>query len=425
MDAIPLRDSLADEPLDVVIVGGGIIALASAQKLLAAGRRVTIIERKGIAQGTSFGNAAALAFSDILPLAASGKIRQVPKWLMDPLGPLSIPPAYALKIAPWLWRFWREGRPDRIQRSIAAQVALMRLAAREMASLVAESAMGAMVRHDGSLELYESEAEFARSTPGWQARAAHGVTFEHVQGERLAELQPGLSAGIVAGTFVPGWQTVSNPYDFALALARAVQASGAVLLRREVTAITPSGAGVAIHLADGGQLTAAAGVIATGAWSRRLTDPLGDRIPLETERGYNTTLPLGAFDVRRQLIFGGHGFVITPLVDGLRVGGAVELGGLDLPPNFKRSAAMLKKATGFLPGLKPEGGQQWMGFRPSLPDSLPVIGPSRASPRIVYAFGNGHLGLTQSAGTGRLVRDLVCGETTSIDVSPFSPGRFR
>jgi D-amino-acid dehydrogenase len=425
MDAMPLRDSLADEPLDVVIVGGGIIALASAQKLLAAGRRVTIIERKGIAQGTSFGNAAALAFSDILPLAASGKIRQVPKWLMDPLGPLSIPPAYALKIAPWLWRFWREGRPDRIQRSIAAQVALMRLAAREMASLVAESAMGAMVRHDGSLELYESEAEFARSTPGWQARAAHGVTFEHVQGERLAELQPGLSAGIVAGTFVPGWQTVSNPYDFALALARAVQASGAVLLRREVTAITPSGAGVAIHLADGGQLTAAAGVIATGAWSRRLTDPLGDRIPLETERGYNTTLPLGAFDVRRQLIFGGHGFVITPLVDGLRVGGAVELGGLDLPPNFKRSAAMLKKATGFLPGLKPEGGQQWMGFRPSLPDSLPVIGPSRASPRIVYAFGNGHLGLTQSAGTGRLVRDLVCGETTSIDVSPFSPGRFR
>jgi D-amino-acid dehydrogenase len=425
MDAMPLRDSLADEPLDVVIVGGGIIALASAQKLLAAGRRVTIIERKGIAQGTSFGNAAALAFSDILPLAASGKIRQVPKWLMDPLGPLSIPPAYALKIAPWLWRFWREGRPDRIQRSIAAQVALMRLAAREMASLVAESAMGAMVRHDGSLELYESEAEFARSMPGWQARAAHGVTFEHVRGERLAALQPGLSAGFVAGTFVPGWQTVSNPYDFALALARAVQASGALFLRGEVSAITPSGAGVAIRLADGGQLTAAAGVIATGAWSRRLTDPLGDRIPLETERGYNTTLPLGAFDVRRQLIFGGHGFVITPLVDGLRVGGAVELGGLDLPPNFKRSAAMLKKATGFLPGLKPEGGQQWMGFRPSLPDSLPVIGPSCASPRIVYAFGNGHLGLTQSAGTGRLVRELVCGETPSIDVSPFRPGRFR
>jgi D-amino-acid dehydrogenase len=425
MDAIPLSDRVADEPPDVVIIGGGIIALASAQKLLAAGRRVTIIERKGIAQGASFGNAAAFAFSDILPLAASGKIRQVPKWLMDPLGPLSIPPAYALKIAPWLLRFWREGRPDRIGHSIMAQAALMRLAEPEMALLVAQSGLGAMVRRDGSLELYESEAEFAASMPGWQARTTHGVGFEHVRGERLSELQPGLSPRFVAGTFVPSWQTVSNPYDFALALGRAVQARGAHFLYGEVTSVTPSGTGAAIRLADDRRLTCAAAVVAAGAWSKRLTDPLGDRIPLETERGYNTTLPRGAFDVQRQLIFGGHGFVITPLQNGLRVGGAVELGGLDLPPNFKRSEAMLAKARTFLPGLKPEGGEQWMGFRPSLPDSLPVIGPSRASPRIVYAFGNGHLGLTQSAGTGRLVRDLVCGETPSIDVSPFSPARFK
>jgi D-amino-acid dehydrogenase len=424
MDAIPLSDLTVAEPLDVVIIGGGIIALASAQKLLAAGRRVTLIERRGIAQGASFGNAAAFAFSDILPLAASGKIRQVPRWLMDPLGPLSIPPAYALKIAPWLWHFWRESRGDRIQHSIAAQGAMMRLAEPEMALLVAESGLGGLVRHDGSLELYESEAEFKASLAGWQARAAHGVAFEHVRGERLAELQPGLSPGFVAGTFVPGWQTVSNPYDFALALARAVEASGARFLRGEVISVAPAGAGVTIRLADGRELGSHAAVVAAGAWSRRLTDPLGDRIPLETERGYNTTLPLGAFAVRRQLIFSGHGFVITPLVNGLRVGGAVELGGLDLPPNFKRSEAMLAKAMRFLPGLKPDGGQQWMGFRPSLPDSLPVIGPSRASPRIVYAFGNGHLGLTQSAGTGRLVRDLICGETPSIDVSPFSAARF-
>jgi D-amino-acid dehydrogenase len=425
MDAIPLSDATPAEPPDVVIIGGGIVALASAQKLLAAGRRVTLIERTGIAQGTSFGNAAALAFSDILPLAVSGKIRQVPKWLLDPLGPLTIRPAYALKIAPWLLRFWRAGWPDRIQQSIAAQVALMSVAAPEMASLIAESGLGGMVRRDGSLELYESEAGFAASMPGWRVRAEHGIGFEHVRDERLAALQPGLSPRFVAGTFVPGWQTVSNPYDFALALGRAVQARGAQFLRGEVMSVAPSGAGVAIRLADGRSLSGAAAVIAAGAWSRQLTDPLGDRIPLETERGYNTTLPAGAFDVRRQLIFGGHGFVITPLANGLRVGGAVEFGGLDLPPNFKRSEAMLAKATRFLPGLKPEGGQQWMGFRPSLPDSLPVIGPSRASPHIVYAFGNGHLGLTQSAGTGRLVCDLVCEETPSIDVSPFSAARFR
>jgi D-amino-acid dehydrogenase len=424
MDDIPLGTALPDQPLDVAIIGGGIVALAAAQKLQEAGRRVTLIERHGVARATSFGNAGALAFSDILPLAVSGKIRQVPKWLLDPLGPLAIPPAYALKIAPWLLRFWRAGWPDRIQQSIRAQGAMMRLAEAEMDSLIAAAGLSAMVRADGSLELYESEAEFAAAAPGWQARADHNIAFEHVRGARLAELQPGLWPGFVAGTFVPAWRTVSDPFHFAIALARAVEGAGATFLRGEVAAVSPAEAGATIRLSDGRTLSASSVVIAAGAWSRRLTDPLGDRIPLETERGYNTTLPLGAFDVRRQLIFGGHGFVVTPLGTGLRVGGAVELGGLDLPPNFARSEAMLAKAMRFLPGLKPEGGRQWMGFRPSLPDSLPVIGPSRASPRIVYAFGHGHLGLTQSAGTGRLVRELVCGEALSIDIGPFRAGRF-
>jgi D-amino-acid dehydrogenase len=165
-------------------------------------------------------------------------------------------------------------------------------------------------------------------------------------------------------------------------------------------------------------------VIAGGAWSKALAAPLGDRVPLETERGYNTTLPPGAFDLKRQLILGGHGFVITPLATGLRIGGAVELGGLELKPNYARADAMLKKAAIFLPGLKTEGGQQWMGFRPSLPDSLPVIGASLASPDIVYAFGHGHLGLTQSAATGRLVTDLLQKSTPAIDLTPFRPTRF-
>jgi D-amino-acid dehydrogenase len=165
-------------------------------------------------------------------------------------------------------------------------------------------------------------------------------------------------------------------------------------------------------------------VIAAGAWSKTLTTLLGDRIPLETERGYNTTLPPGAFDLRRQLTFPGHGFVISPLETGIRIGGAVELGGLKLPPNYARADAMLQKARQFLPGLRTDGGTQWMGFRPSLPDSLPVIGASAASPDIVYAFGHGHLGLTQSAATGRLVQQMLDRQPPTIDLAPFRPQRF-
>ena len=165
-------------------------------------------------------------------------------------------------------------------------------------------------------------------------------------------------------------------------------------------------------------------MLAAGAHSHRLARTLGERIPLETERGYNTTLPPDALDLRTQVTFGGHGFVVTRLSTGIRVGGAVELGGLALPPNWRRAQAMLAKAKAFLPALRTEGGTQWMGLRPSLPDSLPAIGRAKATPRVIHAFGHGHLGLTQSAGTARLVADLLTGAAPVLDLSPFSPQRF-
>ena len=139
---------------------------------------------------------------------------------------------------------------------------------------------------------------------------------------------------------------------------------------------------------------------------------------------YNTTLPVGAFDLKRQLTFGGHGFVVTPLACGVRVGGAVELAGLDAPPNFKRSEVLLAKAKRFMPGLATEGGTQWMGFRPSLPDTLPAIGTAARDPRVIYAFGHGHLGLTQAAATARLVADIVFSRPSALDLAPFRPQRF-
>jgi D-amino-acid dehydrogenase len=410
--------------IDVAIVGAGIIGISAAFRLLQAGRRVTLFDRQGIAQATSRGNAGGLAFSDVLPLAQKGMLARVPGWLADPLGPLAIRPAYLPRLIPWLVRFWRAGWRDRHDASLAAQAAMMALARSEWASLAADAGISHMVHSDGSLELYESEDEFRASLPGWAARERHGIGFEHVRGGRLAELQPGLAPRFVAGTFVAQWQSVSDPYLFATALGEAVMAAGASMQIAEVRAVRAGPDGVGLALADGRRLVARQAVIAAGAWSKTLTGPLGDPVPLETERGYNTSLPPGAFDVRRMLIFSGHGFIVSPLETGIRVGGAVELGGLELPPDFRRAEAMLKKAAAFLPGLRTEGGTQWMGFRPSLPDSLPVIGASRASPDIVYAFGHGHLGLTQAAATGRLVTDLVTRRPPAIPLGPFRPQRF-
>ena len=410
---------------EIVIVGAGIIGICAAAYLAEAGRSVVVLDRTGICEETSSGNAAAFAFSDILPLAHKGMLRKLPRWLMDPLGPLSIPPAYLPRLLPWLWRFWRAGTFGDYRTAVAAQAAMMRLAAAEWAGLMARSGATHMLREDGSLELYESEAEFRASLPGWAERDRFGIAYEHVEGDRLAELQPGLSRQFVKATFVPGWKTVSDPKELGKAIWNHAESKGARFEAGQVEAIEPMQAGsVRLRLAGTRTIEAKRVIVAAGAWSHLLAKQLGDSIPLETERGYNTTLPVSAFDVKRQLIFGGHGFVITPLATGLRVGGAVELGGLQRPPNFARSKAMLEKAKRFLPGLDPAGGRAWMGFRPSLPDSLPVIGRARSAPDVFYAFGHGHLGLTQAAATGRLIRDMMLEQCPAIDLKPFSPQRF-
>lgn len=408
----------------VIVVGAGVVGLSVALAAQARGHAVTVLDREGPAAGASAGTAGAFAFTDILPLASPGILRKAPKWLIDPLGPLSVRPAHALRIAPWMFRFWRACSPAQVRRSTVVQTALMDLSKAELEPFMAATGTLAMLRKDGNLQVYEGEAEFRASLSGWKAREEHGIEFHHLDAAGMAAIQPGLSPRFTHGTFTPGWYSIADPKLYVLALAERFLAGGGRIERVEVKHLRPAGDGVALRLADGTETTAGRVVLAAGAHSRLLASGVGDRVPLETERGYNTTLPPAAFDLRTQITFGGHGFVVTRLSTGIRVGGAVELGGLKLPPNFRRAEAMLQKAQAFLPGLRADGGTQWMGFRPSLPDTLPVIGPSRATPHVIHAFGHGHLGQTQSAGTARLVADLLDGRRPPLDLTPFSAQRF-
>lgn len=426
-DQTPLQQlGQAELTADVVVIGAGIVGLSCALLLQRQGRAVLLLDRQGIAAETSRGNAGAYAFSDVLPMASPGILAQVPRWLLDPLGPLALRPAYLPTMLPWLWRFWRASRPAAFAHSIQAQVALMQLAAPATQRLLQAAGAQHLLHSGGNLHLYESQSEWQASLPGWQLRAEHGISFEHAHGaEAIARWQPGLSPALVSATFVPGWQTITDPLLLCQVVATAFEAAGGRLRQATVQALQPAPGHVGLQLADGRQVQAQHAVLAAGAWSHQLAATLGERIPLETERGYNTTLPPGAFALQRQLTFPGHGFVVTPIAGGLRVGGAVELAGLKAPPNYRRADVLLGKAQRFLPGLRSTGGAQWMGFRPSLPDSLPAIGPSRTDARITHAFGHGHLGLTQSAATAEIVAALVAGQRPPLSLQPFNPARFE
>lgn len=409
---------------DILVIGAGIIGISTALELQRRGHHVRVLDRTGIAAEASSGNAGAFAFSDIVPLATPGMLCKAPKWLLDPLGPLSIPPAYALKITPWMLRFWRASWRDRYTSSLQAQTHLMTLARAALERQVAATKGEALIQREGQLQLYEGEKEFRASLPGWELRRAHGIAFDLLTTpDAIATIQPGLNPCFTHAAFTPDWINTVDPKAWAVHLAEAFLARGGRIETANIRSLSPHNTAAVVHT-DTGPIPASKVIVAAGAWSHKLARTMGENIPLETERGYNTTLPADAFPMRTHLTFGNHGFVVSKINGGVRVGGAVELGGLSRKPNYKRADVLLQKAARFLPALDTTGGTQWMGFRPSLPDSLPVIGPSAQSDHILYAFGHGHLGLTQSAGTAELVADLVDKTAPAIPLSALAATRF-
>ncbi|WP_424980084.1 NAD(P)/FAD-dependent oxidoreductase [Leisingera sp. S232] len=409
---------------DILVIGAGIIGLSAALELQKQGLRVRILDRKGVAAEASAASAGAFAFTDIVPLATPGILRKAPKWLLDPLGPLSVPPAYALRIAPWMLRFWRASWRSRYQAALQAQVLLMAHSRAALERQIADVDGTLLMQREGQLQLYEGETAFRAALPDWQLRREHGIRFDLLRSpEAIAVIQPGLAQCFTHAAFTPDWMNTVNPKTWAEHLAQAFVARGGRIDTAEVTALRSEGGRTVAQTKDG-PVSASQIVTACGAWSHHLARTLGENIPLETERGYNTTLPPGAFGLKTHLTFPAHGFVVTRISGGVRVGGAVELGGLKLPPNYRRADILLEKAKRFLPELDTSGGTRWMGFRPSLPDSLPVISRSARAPGVIYAFGHGHLGLTQAAGTAELVADLALNRASTLPLQPYAATRF-
>lgn len=407
----------------VSIIGGGIVGVATAAILSENGYDVTIIDRSGICEETSAGNAGAFAFTDVLPIASKGILRKLPGWMMDPLGPFTIRPTYLPKLMPWFIRFLKASRKKAQLETIKAQVAIMRLAEKEMMGLLARAELLDELGTEGELEVYESEKEFQAALPSWNWRESFGIKVRHIGSDELHDMVSGLSKQFVKASYVPSWRNVKDPKLFGKALWSYASRLGAKFIKLPVLDLSQDETGVTLTT-SAEKIRSDFVVVACGAWSNTIARSLGDNIPLDTERGYNTTLPADSLKLQHQVTFGGHGFVVVPLSTGIRVGGAVEMGGLDLPPNYKRSQVMLKKAKEFFPDLKLENGVEWMGYRPSIPDGLPVIDYAKNSRRILYAFGHGHLGLTQSAATARLIHNLIEHKEPALSLYPFRAGRF-
>ena len=410
----------------IAIIGGGVIGCAAAAWLAADGHEVMVYERRPEDRHASSGNAGLLAFPEITPLARPGVLRSVPGWLMDPLGPLALRWRDLPALTPWLLRFLAAARAEQVERSTAALGGLMRstlddhheLARR--AGLVTTEGRAGHLRQTGAIDVYDTEASFRAALPEWELRRRlGGHDFEPLTPDQARALVPDLKGGFARAVLCPAYWMVDSPLGVLQGLRRGL---GDRLVTGTVSSVEPGADGVAMRLADGSTRVFDKVVVAAGVWSREIVRGLGLKVPLETERGYNTTIPEAPVRLPMPVVFADHGFVASPLSDGLRIGGAVELAAVDAPANLARARALRRKARRYLPAIPETGGTEWMGRRPSTPDSLPVIGAHPRDRRIVFAFGHGHLGLTLSATTARLAAGLLSGSPAP---APFGIERFQ
>ncbi|MDM9626217.1 FAD-binding oxidoreductase [Rhizobium sp. S152] len=415
---------MEDTKKTVAVVGAGVIGAAIAFELQRRGLQVTLIDKGEPGRGTSYGNMASVAL-DFAAGSGPSTWRKIPGWLLDPEGPVWLRPSYALKMLPWFLRFILAGRPSRLREIEDAGMSLSAHALADFRAMLSAIDAPGLMTDEGCLAIYETEAEFAGDRGHVEMMRRYGFQFDVLDGGAIRELEPTLSPAIPKAVLLPDNKSIRNPYELVVKLAASARALGASFVSGVVRNIQKSGDGTAVVLLEDGQrITSDFVVLAAGVHTRTLAEKLGEPIPLETERGYHTQIMKPGIDMRYSVIWPHRAFMITPTAGGIRVGGNVELAGLDAAPDFRRPRVLVRHAQRAVPGLKVEDTTEWMGHRPSLPDTIPIISSSSKMPGVWYATGHGHLGLTYSATTARLIADMVTGAKLAVDVTPFRINRF-
>jgi len=406
------------------VIGAGIVGIACASYLQRAGFRVTVIDSRPPGEGCSFGNAGLISPGTCVPFSMPDLVWRVPRFLADPLGPLAVRWAYLPQALPWLVRFLAAGRPQRVREVSRAMAALHRSCFDAYAPLLKTAGADDLIRRSGQLYVSKKENGALGDALSRSLRDAAGIRAEPVDAAELRQLEPALSADYKSGLFFPENGHSVNSFRLVQVLAERLVRDGGELLRRTASGFRFDADRPVALLTEEGEMPIDRLVIAAGAWSHRLTERLGTSVPLEAERGYHVMLPDPGVVPRLPISNKDHSFAATPMENGLRFAGTVEIGGLDAAPDYRRAKVLLQHGKGMYPGLSTEGMTEWMGCRPSLPDGLPVIDISPKFPSVFFAFGHSHYGLMGAAITGKLIAELATGTAPSIDLAPYRVSRF-
>lgn len=411
--------------MHVVVIGTGIVGTCTAAWLQRDGHQVTFFDPLEPGEACSFGNAGSLSPSACLPVGMPGMWKRVPNWLLDPLGPLTVRWRHAPLVLPWLVRMLRHSSREEVTRIATALRSLLVPIFDCYGPLLQDAQATDLVRRSGCLYVYSSREKAAQWAWGMQLRRSLGVQMRDVEQDELEQLEPDLKGRFRFGILAPENGSTTDPSALVKALYAHCMAQGAVHLRKRVAGFERQGRRITgVRTDEGASLPVDGVVVAAGAWSGPLAAQLGSRVPVETQRGYHVTVRSSNLQLRHTVMAVENNLMVNPMAMGLRLAGTVEFAGLKAAPRYERAQALLRLGQQLFPHLDTSETTQWMGHRPCLPDSLPVVGRARHADNAWLAFGHGHMGMCMGASTGREVAHLVAGRPTQVDLTPFRPDRF-
>ena len=415
---------------NICIIGAGIIGSYCALHIRRSlpDAEITVVDRAPFDyQGASSGNMGGFATCEVQPGTTLANLLRIPLWLLDPLGPLTLRPGYLPGLLPWLWTFVKSAfSPGHFNHVVSNQQELMGLSYQAHKDALETTGLDKLISENGAICLYKKSASLERDwNSRWLLFREQGQSCTRLSRDELQEFLPELSPVIRDAVYVPGIYFWTDPGLLLKGLHDHLKEQGVEFIVAEATAVCHENGNVsAVATGDGRTFPYDNVVVAAGAWSKSLCLSAGDYVPLDTERGYHTTLKHPGIQVDHLLLFVDDDFVATPMASGLRVGGTVELAGLEAAPDFRRTDLLAQRIGDYFPAINTDDRNHWLGFRPSIPDYLPVIGPSPGCANLYYAFGHGHVGMTQSAITGKLIAQTVRGVAPEIDLAPYSIQRF-
>lgn len=417
--------------MQVAVIGAGILGACCALELVRDGHAVTLIDpgEPGGEQAASYGNGAWISPASVVPMSMPGLWKKIPGYLLDRDGPLTLRLSALPALAPWLIRFLLAGcSVPRVEATARALARLLGDAPARHRTLAAEAGVSHLIESRGLMYAYADRSAFLGEALAWRLRRENGVNWQELDATALKALLPMLDSRYTFGVLVGAGAHCRDPGAYVAALVRhaltqgvrlsATRASGMIIEHGQLRAVTTGNGAIACERA----------VIAAGIGSKNLAKSAGDRIFLESERGYHAVITAPGFELPLPVMPADGKMANTPTNHGLRLAGQVELATVGAPPDWRRTELLLAHAQRAYPQLRIGANsspiRRWMGHRPSTPDGLPILGPASASTDVIHAFGHGHVGLACGPISGRIVADLIAGRRAAFDLAPYRANRF-